>query len=255
MRLLLIITALFLFLFNYPVSASDNNELTVAAAANVKFIMEELKNEFKEDSGIDIKTIIASSGELTAQIKNGAPFDVFMSADIGFPQNLFKDKFAIEKPRIYAWGTLVLWTLKDLELSKGFMVLLDKNIEKIAIAYPKNAPYGEEAVNVINYYKIYHQIKDKLVFGKSISQVNNYIVSKNADIGFTSKSTVLSPQMKDSGKWIEIDHKTYKPIAQGAVILKYGKENNYNNSKKFMAFLFSKKSKKIFQKYGYLLKN
>jgi molybdate transport system substrate-binding protein len=240
-----------LFSINKPVLA-DNNYITVATAANVQFAMGELKKEFNKQTGIEIKTVLSSSGKLTAQINNGAPFDVFMSADMNFPQKLYDEGFATTKPKTYAYGTLVLWTMKDLDLSDSISLLKSDKVVKIALANPKTAPYGQESVNSLNYYKIFDQVKNKIVYAESISQVNNYISSMVADIGFTSKSVVISPEMKGKGKWVNVDKKAYKAIAQGVVILKYGKENNRNFSQKFYDFLFSKKARQIFEKYGYI---
>lgn len=233
-------------------SFADNLSVTVATAANVQFAMNDLKAEFKKESGIEVKPIISSSGKLSTQIQNGANFDIFMSADMEFPQKLYQEGLGVEKPRIYAYGTLVLWTTKDLDLSKGINILNAKKVQKIAIANPKTAPYGEEAVNSLKYYKLYEKIQDKFVYGESISQINTYINSSSVDIGFTAKSVVLSNELKNKGKWIEVDKKSYNPISQGAILLKSGEKNNLIASKKFYNFLFSKEAKKILEKYGYI---
>jgi molybdate transport system substrate-binding protein len=178
-----------------------------------------------------------------------------MSADISYPNKLYLSGFTSSKPKVYAYGTLVLWTTKNLELKDNIKILNNDNVNKISIANPKNAPYGEESINTLKYYKMYDQIKHKIIYGESISQINNYVILNAVDIGFTSKSSVLSPEMINKGKWIEIDKKSYKPIAQGVVILKHGIKNNADNSKKFYNFLFSKRAKKIFEKYGYIVKN
>jgi len=229
----------------------EQTTVTVAVAANFRFAMEELNQEFKKETGIDIKTVISSSGKLTAQIKNGAPFDVFLSANMKYPETLYREGHTTTKPKVYAYGSLVLWTLKDLDLSKGINALSDKKVQKIAIANPKNAPYGIAAINALNYYKIYKKIKPKLVYGESISQTNLYVASGTADAGLTAKSVVLSPKMKDKGKWIEIDKSACKPIAQGIIILKHKKGNKYSASQKFYNFLFSHKAREILKKNGY----
>ncbi|MFN8576463.1 MAG: molybdate ABC transporter substrate-binding protein [Candidatus Sericytochromatia bacterium] len=249
------ILTIFIIVFsNNSIAYSETDYITVATASNIQFVMNDLKDEFKKESSIEIKTIINSSGKLSSQIQNSAPFDIFMSADMDYPRTLYKEGYAITKPLIYAYGNLVLWTMKDLNLSNWVETLKNSKINKIALANPKVAPYGEESINALKYYKIYDIVKDKLIYGESISQVNNYIVLNTTDIGFTSKSIVLSENMKNKGKWIDLDKKSYNPIAQGVVILKYGKENNYINSKKFYDFLFSKKSQKIFERYGYIVK-
>ncbi len=239
-----------LFLFCIKLQAE---EVTVAIAANLQFVFQEISTNFKNKTGIEVKTISGASGKLTAQIQNGAPFDVFMSADNDYPQNLFKSGFTYGEPKIYAYGSLVFWTYKDLKLDNILKLLQSSEIKSIAIANPKNAPYGREAINYLNNCKIYEAIKDKLVYGESISQVNQYITSGSSDIGITAKSIVVSPDMKNKGKWIDVDEKLYKPIAQSAVILKNGYEKNQKASKLFFDYIYSKEVQKLFLKYGYKL--
>lgn len=235
-----------------PLSAHAE-QVIVAAAANVQFTLEELKAEFTKETGIDVKAIIGSSGKLTSQIENGAPFDVFMSADMDYPKRLNSDGITIGEPKIYAYGYLVLWTLKDIDLSKGMAGLSDESIRKIAIASPKLAPYGRQAVNAMKYNHLYPSITSKLVYGESISQVNQFITTKAVDVGLTAKSVMLAPHMKDKGKWVEVDTQSYEPIAQGAVILKHSQKQHATSAKKFYDFLFSSQAQDIYKKYGYKL--
>jgi molybdate transport system substrate-binding protein len=232
---------------------ASNNEITVATSANVQFAMEEISKEFEKETNIKVKSIVSSSGKLSAQIDNGAPFDIFVSADTKYPDSLFKKGKTYLKPKIYAKGLLVLWTLKDFKLDKNLNILKNYKVEKIAIANPKNAPYGEQAISVLDKLNLKDSLKSKFVYGDSIAQVNNYIFSKSVDIGITSKSTVVSPKMKGIGNWLELNNSYYKPIEQSAVILKYGQENNLENATKFYNFIFSKKTKNILKKYGYLV--
>jgi molybdate transport system substrate-binding protein len=237
-----------------PGMVAHAEPLTVAVAPNVRYAFDDLQAEFKKETGIEVNPVFASSGKVTAQVENGAPFDVFISADMGFPETLYKKGFAAAPPQIYAYGSLVLWTLKDgLDLSKGIAVLKDSGVEKIAVANPKLAPYGREALKALKYYNLSGTLEPKLVYGEDISQVNQYIVSKAADIGFTAKSIVVSPEMKGKGKWVEIKKEAYQPIAQGAVILKHGQDTSPAASRKFYDFLFSAKSRAILEQYGYIL--
>ena len=239
-----------MFLCLLPLSALAG-QITVAGAANVQFTLEELKAEFTKETGIDVKTVIGSSGNLTSQIENGAPFDIFMSADMDYPKRLYADGITSGEPKIYAYGYLVLWTLKDIDLSKGVAGLSDGSIRKIAIASPKLAPYGRQAVNAMKYNHLYPGIVSKLVYGESISQVNQFITTQAADIGFTAKSIVLAPNMKDKGKWMEVDPQAYKPIAQGVVVLKYAQKDHSKEAQAFYDFLFSAPAQEILKKYGY----
>ena len=240
------------FLLVMPLDAFAS-EITVAGAANVQFTLDDLKAEFTKETGIGVKTIIGSSGKLTAQIENGAPFDVFLSADMKYPTKVYKDGYSSNAPKVYADGVLVLWTMKDLDLSKGINVLNDTGVGKIAIANPELAPYGREAVNALKFYKLYEPLQKELVLGESISQANQFITTQAADIGFTAKSIVVAPNMVGRGKWVEVDPQSYKTIAQGVVVLKYGQQNHSKEAREFYDFLFSAPAQKIFKKYGYKL--
>ena len=230
------------------------NKLTVAAAANVQFVLAELAKDFDSSTGIKTDIILNSSGKLTAQIKEGAPYDVFVSADMKYPEELYKTGFAISSPKVYANGLLVLWTTQtNITPGADLKILTSDAIKKIAVANPQTAPYGEAAVEAMNYFKVYDQVKDKLVYGESISQTNQYIITKSADIGFTAKSIVLADEMKGKGTWTDVDRRAYKPIQQGAVILKHGNETNQEYAKKFYDYLYSEKAKSILKKYGYVV--
>ncbi|MFH2033901.1 MAG: molybdate ABC transporter substrate-binding protein [Candidatus Margulisiibacteriota bacterium] len=245
-RSLLVIS--FLFLLSLSAFAT---EIKVAVAANLLFPFEEIKAAFEKETGDKVTCIMSSSGKLTAQIENGAPFDVFLSADMKYPNNLFKSGSAVTKPKPYAYGVLVLWTFNEIDLSKGIDTIKGKSIKKIALADPKTAPYGEQTIKVLAHFGLYDELKDKLVYGESLPQVNQFLETKAADIGFTAKSVVLAPKVKGKGKWIEVDPDSYLPIAQGAVILKRAKNNEL--AKAFYDFIFSEKAREIFSKYGYKL--
>lgn len=227
--------------------------LTVAVAPNVKFAFDDLQAEFKKESGIDIKPVFAASGALTAQIKNGAPFDVFVSADMGFPEEVYKSGFAAMPPKRYASGILVLWTTKDYDLADWKALLADKRVEKIAVPNPKTAPYGREAMKLLAHLKLDETLKSKLVYGESISQSATYVLTRVVDIGFNAKSVVASKEMADKGKWVELKEAPVEPIAQGVIILKHGQETAPLAAKKFYDFLFSPKARAIFAGHGYLL--
>lgn len=223
--------------------------LTVAVAANVQYAFDDLQAAFKKETGHDLKPTYNSSGKFTWQIMNGAPFDVFLSADMAFPEKLYKEGFATTVPKPYAYGTLVLWTMKDIDLANWKDVLRSASIDKIALANPKTAPYGRETIKVLAHYKL----ESKLVFGESIAQTNQYIHSKATDVGFTAKSVVISPEMKGQGKWIDVPREAYQPIAQGAVILRHGQMNNPKAAQLFYNFLHGGKARAIFERYGYIL--
>lgn len=226
--------------------------LVIATAANVQFTMQELIAEFQKETGIPCETVLSSSGKLTAQIREGAPFHVFVSADMTYPQELFKNGLTTGPPEVYAYGKLVLWTLRD-DLDPTPERLTQDDVRHIAIANPKTAPYGSAAVEAMRHFGIFEKTEPKLVFGESISQTNQFIISKTADAGFTAKSVVLSPEMKTQGRWVEIDETAYTPIAQGAVVIHRTGEVKAE-ALEFYRFLFSEKAKQILQAYGYEVK-
>jgi molybdate transport system substrate-binding protein len=226
--------------------------LTVAVAANVQYAFGDLQAEFKKETGHDLKPVYNSSGKFAAQIMNGAPFDVFLSADMEFPEKLHLAGFTAGAPKVYAYGSIVLWTMKELDLGNWQRTLVGPAVKKIAVANPKTAPYGRETMKALAHFKLDETLKPKLVFGESIAQTNQYIHSKAADAGFTAKSVVLSPEMRGQGKWIALPKDAYRPIAQGVVILKHGQAANPKAAQQFVNFLFSAKSRAVFERYGYL---
>ncbi|MFZ6750006.1 molybdate ABC transporter substrate-binding protein [Undibacterium sp. Ren11W] len=246
------IFALFSLLFSSQYSnyaAADT--LSVAVAANVQYVFDEIKLEFKKESGHELLATYNSSGKFVTQILNGAPFDVFLSADMEYPDYLNKQSYTTVPPKAYAYGSLVLWSMKKQDLSQWQSIISGNTVSKIALANPKTAPYGREAMRSLAYFKLDVSLKPRLVFGDSISQTNQYIHSGVADIGFTAKSVVLAKEMKDQGSWIEVPQESYQAIAQGAVILKHGKESNPVLAQQFYDFLYSAKARAIFQKNGY----
>ena len=238
-----------LFLFSGTLYAKSIN---VAIAANVSYAIDDLKKEFsKMYPDTDIKVTLGSSGKLTAQIFHGAPYDVFMSANMKYPNKLYLEKQAITKPIIYAQGALAYLSVKKQDFSKNISILMDTKIKKIAIANPKTAPYGKAAIEAMKNSKIFTQIQSKLIYAESISQVVTY-ATRAADIGIIAKSSLYSPKMKmykNGENWKEVDTSLYTPIDQGIVILKNGKDKK--EAKEFYDFILSKKAKDIFKVYGY----
>jgi molybdate transport system substrate-binding protein len=233
----------------------EAGEIKVAVAANVSYAIDDLKKAFsKIHPHIKVQTILGSSGKLTAQIRHGAPFDMFMSADMKFPQKLKDEGLAASRPVVYAQGALAILSVKKRNYCAEMFVLKDPDIKKIAIANPKTAPYGKAAKEALEHEKLYEKVKDKLVFGESISQTVAF-TTKAADIGIVAKSSLFSPQMshyKEAIHWTEVDTNLYRPIDQGMVILKRAKDNT--DVKAFYDFILSREAKVILQEYGYKVK-
>ena len=229
------------------------SKINIAVAANVSYAINDLKNEFrKTHPEIKIQVTLGGSGKLVTQIKHGAPYGLFMSANMLYPESLYQDSLTISKPVVYAKGALVFFSLKQINYSHVNKVLNSKEIKKVAIANPKTAPYGKASVEALKNSGIYAKIKNKFVYAESISQAVAYSVSA-ADIGIIAKSTLYSPKMshyKEGINYKEIDSTLYTPIKQGIVLLKT--KDNTKEYKAFYDFILSDKAKIIFKKYGYL---
>lgn len=229
-----------------------SEKIIVATAANVQYVMKELKTEFEKETGKEIQIVVSSSGKLTAQIREGAPFDVFVSADTKYPEEIYKKGGSDEKPKIYAYGTLALWSLSIPENELNLKVLTTDKVKKIAVPNPKMAPYGEAAEQALKRENLLEPLKSKIVYGESIAQAAQYITTGSVEAGFTALSVILAPEMKGKGHYIVIDSTLYKPIAQAALLLRHsGNSPKKGTSQKFYDFLFSEKAKAILKKYGY----
>ena len=230
------------------------NEINIAVAANISYAIDELKAEFaKTNPDTKVRVTLGSSGKLTAQIKNAAPYGLFMSADMKYPQALYEEKIAITKPIVYAQGALAYLSVKKQDFSKGIALLKEDKIVKIAIANPKTAPYGKAAAEALKNANIYNAVKSKFVYGESISQTVSYVVMA-ADIGLIAKSSLYSPKMRqyvENINWSPVDTSLYTPTHQGIVLLKYSEGNKAYRA--FYDFILSDKAKVIFKKYGYII--
>ncbi len=223
--------------------------LHIATAANMQYAMQALAKHFEEAEGMPCELILGSSGKLTAQITEGAPFDVFVSADMKYPRALCEGGFCVDSPGVYAYGSLVLWTVAE-GVEPSLQALFDPQVQHIALANPRTAPYGRAAGSVLRHMDRSGVLLPKLIYGESISQTNQFILSGNAELGFTAKSVVLSPQGRARGRWAEVADSLYKPIAQGVVVLKT-RPDQLAAAQAFRAFLFSPEAREILRTFGY----
>ncbi|HWV33050.1 MAG TPA: molybdate ABC transporter substrate-binding protein [Dyadobacter sp.] len=232
--------------------SKPSEKIVVATAANVQYVMKEIQQEFEKESGKKIEIVVASSGKLTTQIREGAPFDVFVSADTKYPEEIFKNGGSDQKPQVYATGALVLWSKDIPEADLKPEIVVTEKVKKIAVPNPKTAPYGEAAVQALKALKLYEQTEKKLVYGESIAQTAQYITTGSVEAGFNALSIVLSPEMKNKGHYIIVDSSLYKPIQQAAILLKHSEDSpKKESSEQFYKFLYSMKAKAIFKRYGY----
>ncbi|MGA3210444.1 MAG: molybdate ABC transporter substrate-binding protein [Terriglobales bacterium] len=231
---------------------SAAQEITVAAAADLQFAMQDIAARFQRETGKSVKLTYGSSGNFYQQIQNGAPFDMFFSADLEYAKKL--EAAGLTDPgsyHQYARGKIVIWVLKDskLDLSAGMKALLDPAVKKIAIANPKHAPYGQAAVAAMQKENIYEKVKDELVLGENISQTASFVVSGSAAVGIVALSLALSPTMKDKGRYVEIPAGEYPPIDQACVVLSSSK--NKETARQFLSFIKTATTAETLRNYGF----
>lgn len=231
------------------VMSSQAQTVKVAAAANLRFVFDEIKASYSIAN--PQATVIAnfgSSGALLQQIMNGAEFDLFMAADNSFPIKLKNHGAASGEIQTYALGKLVLWS-NTIDVSKGLEMLIDPSVKRIAIAKPDLAPYGDRALEVLKSSGLYEKVKDKIIYADNISQTAQFAQTGNAEVAFLAMSLILTPEMK--GSIYVIDCKLYKPVEQALVMVKSSKINP--EVAKFMNFVLSETCKPIFEKNGYIV--
>jgi len=224
-------------------------KVRVAAAANLRYALDEIKKQYeKENPRAKIEITFGSSGTLTQQILNGAGFDLFLSADQEFPQKL-KEKGATVGPiKVYAYGKLVLWS-STTSLANGLNSVLLPGVKKIAIANPVGAPYGEAAVNLLKKKGLYNKVEQKIVWGENIGQAAQFAFTGNAELGFIALSLAKAPEMKGVGSYCEFPETDCPRIAQACVLIK-GWERSVLAAK-FMNYVLSAKCKSILLENGY----
>lgn len=250
LRLIVLICALMFA----GVNQAGAEEVTIAAASDLNFAFKELIGEYEKTTGNHVKLSLGSSGNFYAQIQNGAPFDLYFSADIGYPKKLEEAGLTVSGSLYrYAVGRIVLWAgaASRLDVSKGLDVLREPGIQKIAIANPKHAPYGRAAVAAMESSRVYESVKEKLILGENISQAAQFIESGACDIGIIALSLAMAPAMNGKGSYWEIPAESYPALEQGAVILKQSK--NQEAARRFLEFLKGPQGQDIMRRYGFML--
>jgi molybdate transport system substrate-binding protein len=233
---------------------AQGQEIRIAAAADLKFAMGELAGGFEKKTGTKVDVTYGSSGNFFSQLQNGAPFDLFFSADIAYPKKL--ESSGLGEPGTlhpYAVGRIVIWMPPEskVDVAKlGWNSLLDARVQKISVANPEHAPYGRAAVAAMQEAGIYEQVKAKLVYGEDISQAAQFVQSGNAQAGIVAMSLALSPGMK-SGKIWEIPADMHPAIEQGAIVMKEAK--NKAAARAFLDFVKSAEGAAILAKYGFAM--
>ena len=250
-----IVIALCLFVMT-SVNLAVAEEITIAAASNLNFAFRDVATEYEKASGNQVRLTFGSSGNFYAQIQNGAPFDLFFSADVEYPQKLEEAGLTVPGSLYqYAIGRIVLWTGHEsrIDVAKGIEALREPTVKKVAIANPKHAPYGRAAVAAMEYFKVYDQVKDKLVLGENISQAAQFIESGACDIGIIALSLAVTPAMKSKGMYWEIPAEAHLPLEQSVVILKSSKQQE--SAKQFLVFLNGVQGQEIMKRNGFTQPN
>ena len=246
-----VILALCLFVIT-GVNLAVAEEITIAAASDLNFAFKEIVAEYEKTTGNHVKLTLGSSGNFFAQIQNGAPFDLYFSADIAYPRKLEEAGLTVPGSLYqYAVGRIVMWTGHEsrIDVTQGFEALRDPTVKKSAIANPKHAPYGRAAVAAMEYFKVYDQVKDKLILGENISQAAQFIESGACDIGIIALSLAMAPAVKSKGTYWEIPAEAHPAIEQGAVILKSSKQQE--PAKQFLAVIKGAQGQEIMKRYGF----
>lgn len=230
--------------------------VAVAAAADLKFAMDDLIAEFqKANPGIEVKATYGSSGNFFNQLSNKAPFDIYFSADIAYPRKLIEAGLAVpESEFMYAIGQIVVWvpSKSPLDLDKlGIRALADPTVKKAAIANPQHAPYGRAAEAAMKKLGVYEEVKDRLVLGENITQTAQFVESGAADIGIIALSLAEAPALKGKGKYWTVPQEAYPRLEQGSVILPWAKD--LKATEQFRTFIKSEPGQAILKKYGFIM--
>lgn len=233
-------------------SLAHAEKIVIAAAADLKFALDEIVTEFKQMHPSDtIEIVYGSSGKFFTQIQQDAPYDLYFSADIAFPEKLAKAGFAASEVKPYAWGRIVLWSA-SIDASKMTLPdLSSPTITRIAIANPKHAPYGKRAEEALRSAGIWDTVEPKLVYGENIAQTAQFVQTGNAQIGIIALSLAMNPELSTQGGYYLIPDTLHEPLEQGLVITKRAADNSL--AKSFVAYVDSQPARTTMMRYGFTL--
>lgn len=227
-------------------------KITIAAAADLKFAMEEIAAAFKNDNpGEEINIVYGSSGKFQTQIRQRAPYDLYFSADIAFPRELAKKGFAASEVRPYAFGRIVLWSTSMDAAKMTIADLSDPKISRIAIANPRHAPYGKRAKEALRASGIWEKIEPKLVYGENIAHTAQFVQTGNAQVGIIALALALNPELAKKGGYLLIPDTLHQPLEQGYIITSRAAGNPL--AKSFAAYINSKAARAVMSRYGFVL--
>ncbi|WP_305045957.1 molybdate ABC transporter substrate-binding protein [Geoalkalibacter sp.] len=240
-----------LSLFSSPAWAAG--DILIAAAADLQFAMDDVAKAFREEHPrIGVKVSYGSSGNFFTQIRQGAPFDLYFSADLKYTEMLEAEGFAATPPKLYAVGRIVLWTRKDsgLDPTRGLELVNDPAVRRFAIANPAHAPYGVRAREALMHYGHWDQVQPKLVFGENISQTAQFVQTGNAQAGILALSLAMAPALKD-GHYYLIPEEAHLPLEQAFIVTRRARDNPA--AKLFAEFVAGEQARAILAEYGFVL--
>jgi molybdate transport system substrate-binding protein len=236
-----------------PRAESADREINVAAAADLSAAMQEVAANYEKRTAVVVKLSFGASGALTQQIQNGAPFDVFFSADMDYPRQLIAGGQADGATLYrYAVGQLVLWVPQDSPLDvehKGMDVLLDPSVKKISMANPQHAPYGRAAVAALKHYGLYEKLGDRLVLGENVSQAAQFVESGNAQAGFVALAHAMAPAMQGKGRYWVVPAEAYPALDQGVVLI--SRSPHPEDAAAFLGFIKTEEAAGMLRRYGF----
>lgn len=227
-------------------------KILVAAAADLKFAMDDVVSEFRKanpDAQVDVA--YGSSGKFFAQLQQAAPFDIFFSADISLPQELQKMGLTASEVKPYAIGRIVLWSSTMDATKMNLSSLTDPKITRIAIANPKHAPYGKRAEEALKSSGIWDKVESKFVYGENIAQTAQYVQTANAQVGIIALSLAKNPELANRGGYWLIPDNLHQPLEQGYVVMKRAEGSEL--ARRFSTYIASKPARTIFIRYGFVL--
>lgn len=247
-------TVLLVTLLLLSTTVAYTETLTVAAAADLKFAMNEIVTSFKKSHPRDqIEVIYGSSGKFFTQIQNSAPYDLYFSADITYPRQLADKGFAASAVTSYAVGRIVLWSNSRNAAGMTLESLLDPTIKKVAIANPRHAPYGKRAEEALRTLKLWDKLQPKLVYGENIAHTAQFVQTGNAQVGIIALALALNPELAKKSGYYLIPDNLHQPLEQGYIITKRAADKPL--ARRFSNFLGTKQARSIMVKYGFVLPN
>ncbi len=236
------------------VEAQPLSVIEVAAASDLRFALEEISVLFERQQRARVRISFGSSGQLATQIEQGAPFDVFFSANEAFVQELArKGSIVPGTVQLYAIGRIVLWvkTVSPITVTDGFAVLLDERVRFVAIANPEHAPYGQAAVQALRTAGAYERVRPKLVLGENISQTLQFVQTGNADVGIVALSLAIAPTVRPTGRYWTVPAYLHRPIRQAAGVT--ARSSRQDLARAFLTFVNGPAGRPIMRRYGFTL--